>query len=205
MLRNLLKTTVILAFIASAIAAGPSISYACGHEGFYLGVGYEQLLMYTPEKQLNAVTSERINFGPGFGATFLVGYDIKGTRWGVQLPFEYSRLKLNHDEWVNYFGAGLEGVFHIKEWKSGIDFHLVGGVGWAYLSEGDVYNNSKNNGITASIGPGFSYFFTRTEKVSGAVSLDVPFRFVNFFGDHLSRGGTSVGALPIRLTLQIGF
>lgn len=205
MLRNLLKIIIILTFITSAIMLGSSRSHACGHEGVFFGLGYEQLIMYTPEKQLNAVTSERINFGPGFGATALVGYDIKGTRWGVQLPFEYSRLKLNHDEWVNYFGAELEGIFHIKEWKSGLDFHLVGGVGWGFLSEGDVYNNSKNNGITASLGPGLSYFFSRTEKVSGAVSLEIPFRFVNFFGNHLSRGGTSVGALPIRLTMQIGF
>lgn len=182
-------------------------SFACGHEGAYAGIGYEQLFMYTPEDQLSprSGTSQRVTFGPGYGGTALVGYDFKGSRWGMQFPFEYSILKLNGDEWVNYFGVSGEAVFHIKEWSNGLDFHLVGGVGWAYLTEGKYYDQTKSNGITASLGPGLSYYFTRTEKISGSVTLEVPFRFTNFFKDRLSKGGTSVAAFPIRLMMQIGF
>lgn len=203
MLRKMLSLLLFLFFLYGFFAIPDA--RACGHEGLYAGIGYMQLLMYTPEYQLNPNISSRVNFGPGFGAAGLLGYDFEGSRWGIQMPFEFSRLKLNMDEWVNYFGSTLEAVFHIKEWSSGFDFHLVGGVGWAYLSEGEDYDNSRNAGITASLGPGFSYYFTRTEKVSGAVSLEIPFRYVYFFGNHLSANGTSVAAFPIRLTMQIGF
>ncbi|MBT3182064.1 MAG: hypothetical protein HN337_06110 [Deltaproteobacteria bacterium] len=178
---------------------------ACGHEGPYAGIGYTQLLMYTPEHQLNPLSSRRITFGPGYGGHALFGYDFKGARWGIQMPFEIARLKLNKSEWVTYLGSTIEGVFHIKEWSNGFDFHVQGGIGWSYLTEGRDADQTKSWGITASAGPGFSYYFARTEKVSGALAVELPFRYIYYLGNHLSRNGTSVIALPIRISMQIGF
>ncbi len=184
----------------------PSSSIACGHEGVYLGAGYSQLFMFTNAIQNNRFGSgAKVKFGPGYGGHFVAGYDFPGSRWGIQIPFEINRLKLNQSEWVNFIDLAVEGVFHIIEWKNGIDFHLVGGAGWSYLTDGSVDNNSQTSGISASFGPGFSYYFARTEKVSASLTLDAPFRFIRFFGDNLSRGGASVFAFPIRIGMQVGF
>ncbi len=177
---------------------------ACGHEGPFVGLGYNQLFMFTNANRLNSA-NQKVNFGPGFGANLVLGYDIKDTRWGVQIPFEFSWLKLNRQEWVNSIQSGAEAIFHIKQWNSGIDIHLIGGAGFAYLTEGKVSDRSKSWGATASIGPGLSYFFAMSEHVSGAVALEVPLRYIRYFGNHLSSGGANAFAVPIRVSMQVGF
>lgn len=196
------------AVLALSIIINPFIlpkALACGHEGFYLGLGYEQLLMYTPEDRLTVGNLGNVTFGPGYGGTALIGYDFCGTRWGVQMPFEFSRLKLNRSEWVNQFGSSAEGIFHIAQWRNGFNVHLVGGVGWSYITEGDLPGGTAAAGVTASFGPGVSFFFTQTNKISGALNLEVPIRMINYFGSHLSQGGTTILAIPMRLTVQLGF
>ncbi len=198
------KWLLMVALICGLFFASPSRVCACGHDGFYAGLGYEQLFLYTPERRLG-LTDERVSFGPGIGAHALIGYDFCGSRWGIQLPFEYARIKLNKSEWVNQFASSVEGVLHLKEWKNGLDVHLLGGVGWSYLSEGKIADRTACAGISVSFGPGISYYFSRTERISAAVNLDVPFRWIYYFGDHLSANGTSVIAFPIRLGVQVGF
>lgn len=180
---------------------------ACGHDGFYIGLGYEQLFMYSNEDRLTTSAGDlgRISFGPGFGANALIGYDFCGSRWGVQMPFEFARFKLNRSEYINQFGSSLEGVLHLAEWDNGLDVHLVGGFGWSYVTEGKIKDRSADAGITASVGPGLSYYFSRTEKLSAAVALEAPFRMIYYFGSHLSANGTTVLAFPIRLSMQLGF
>ena len=178
---------------------------ACGHDGFYVGVGYNQLFMFTPEHRLSATSSKRINFGPGYGANALIGYDFCGSRWGIQLPFEFSRLKLNNSEWVNQYTTSVEGVLHLVEWQNGLDIHLLGGAGWSYLSEGSIDDRTASIGITASFGPGLSYYFSRTDTLSASVTFEAPFRYIYYFGNHLSSNGTSVMAIPLRLSIQVGF
>lgn len=180
---------------------------ACGHDGFYIGMGYEQLFMYTPEDRLTTGAGNlgRVSFGPGYGANALMGYDFCGSRWGIQMPFEFARLRLNRSEYVNQFGSSLEGVLHLAEWDSGIDVHLVGGFGWSYLAEGKIMDRSADAGITASVGPGLSYYFSRTEKLSAAIAVELPFRMIYYFGSHLSANGTTVLAFPLRISIQLGF
>jgi len=200
-----LKQGIVLIVVLSSLSLASSFAHACGHEGFFMGIGYAQLFQYTTEDENNLVASRRINFGPGYGASAVVGYDFKGSRWGIQLPFEYAALKLNRSEWVNSLSNEVEAILHLVEWSNGLDFHLVGGAGWTYLSEGSINNQTKSFGVIASLGPGFSWFFSRTEKISGALALEIPFRFVHYFKDHLSKGGTTAVAFPIRLTMQVGF
>ena len=195
----LLGTLVVL------FAWRPQPALACGHDGVFMGVGYTQLFMYTPEHSLGAPTSGRVYFSPGYGANATVGYDFCGSRWGIQMPFEFVRLKLNHAEWVNQFGSSVEAILHLVESDSGWDFHLLGGVGWSRISEGAINDRSNAYGITASLGPGVSYFFARGERVSAALALEVPFRMIYYFGDRLSANGTTIIAFPIRLSIQVGF
>jgi hypothetical protein len=203
-MKNLLRPILLSVAFISLLLWSSDVR-ACGHEGIFIGLGYTQLFMYTPEHQINKVASERIKFGPGFGANAVVGYDFKDSRWGIQMPFEYARLKLNGDEWVDSFGTELEAILHIVEWGNGLDFHLIGGAGWTYLTEGKIDNQSNSLGVVASLGPGLSWFFSRTEKVSAALNFEVPIRYVHYFKDRLSANGTSALAVPIRLTMQIGF
>lgn len=196
---------VVLGLLAVSLVGLPRGAFACGHDGFYMGVGYNQLFMYTTERSMSGTASDRVYFGPGYGANAVIGYDFCGSRWGIQMPFEFARLKLNHVEWVNQFGSSLEGVLHLAEWDNGFDFHLIFGAGWSYISEGRFDDRSNAAGITGSLGPGISYYFSRTENVSAALALEVPFRLIYYFGDHLSAGGTTVIAFPIRLSIQVGF
>ena len=195
----------VLIAAAATLLLAPTPARACGHDGFYMGLGYEQMFMFTPEHRLGGGNQPRITFSPGMGGNAVVGYDFPGSRWGIQLPFEFARQKLNHSEWVNQYNVSLEGVFHIKEWDNGIDFHIVGGAGWTYLDEGKLSDNSSGPGMIVSAGPGMSYYFSRTEKVSGALAVEMPLRYLYYFGSHLSYGGTSIFGIPIRISLQVGF
>ncbi|MFA5812740.1 MAG: hypothetical protein WC956_10495, partial [bacterium] len=148
-----------LAILSTAFL--PKTASACGYDGFYFGFGYEQLFMVTPEHQLVAGgNGDRISFWPSAGANAVFGYDICGTRWGVQFPIEYSRIKLNHEEWINSIGSSMEAVFRVIAWKNGLDFHLVGGVGWSYLTEGRINDNTRSWGFNIGAGPGLTYIFS---------------------------------------------
>lgn len=188
------------AFLASQLPTG---THACGHDGFYMGMGYTQLFMVTSERRLGS--NQRITFGPGMGANAVFGYDFCGSRWGIQAPFEFTRQRLNHLEWVNQFNLSLEGVVHLAEWANGIDLRLIGGAGWSYLTEGKIDDRTSGTGIIAHFGPGFAYYFSKTEKVTAAIVTEVPFRMIHYFGDRLSAGGTTIFAIPIRISLQVGF
>ena len=181
--------------------------FACGHDGAYICLGYYQLFMFTNERQLIAnpsTTPPKVHFGPGFGAQAVVGYDFKKSRWGVQMPLEYARIRLNHDEWVHYFSQNLEGVLHLVTWASGWDIRLVGGLGWSYLSEGPIKDRSRSYGFNMGLGPGLAYYFHKGNTTAAAV-LEVPVRGIYFFGDHLSKNHTFVISVPIRLSIEIGF
>jgi len=179
---------------------------AAGHDGFFLGGGYQQLFMYTTEHQLTfaGANSSKITFGPGFGANILIGYDLTKSRWGFQFPFEYSYLKLNKTEYVHYFGFSTEGILHLRWWKNGVDLNLVGGIGYSNLLEGPVDNNTNAQGINFGVGPGFNYFFAR-DKIKGSIYVQMPIRMVYFFGNNLSASHTIALSVPIRIGLSIGF
>lgn len=184
----------------------PKTARGAGHQGFYGGVGALSIPMITWEDRLTRPggSSERVYFLPGFGGWILFGYQFPDTRWGIQVPVEWQYFKMNHQEWVNQLGGTVEGVVRLVEWDNGFDFHLVGGFGMTHLFEGQIDNNSACTGIHAEIGPGFSWFFARGD-VKASLTMEVPIRYIFFFGDHLSRGGTSVFAFPVRLGVTIGF
>ncbi len=197
---------VFFAAVLSFVLAGRS--FACGHDGFFVGGGYQQLFMFTTEHQLAgplAVSSEKITFGPGYGAHLLIGYDFPGSRWGIQVVPEYSNLNLNHSERVNYFGTAVEGILHIIAWENGLDFNLVGGVGYSQLFEGPRTNNTGAAGINIGVGPAINWFFHRGEKVRSSLYAQVPVRAVIFFGNNLSKNQTTVLAVPIRIGVSLGF
>jgi hypothetical protein len=198
----------LISISAMLLALLPLSAHARGHDGFFIGGGYEQLVMYTPEYRLSGAaqppTNERVSFGPGFGAHLLVGYDFKNSRWGVQMPFDYSYFKLNHEEWVHFFQIGAEGILHLASWDNGIDVSLVGGAGASLLPEGPLKNNTGAKGMYVGAGPAFNYFFARG-ATKGSLYVQIPIRAVIFFGDNLSKSHTTALSIPIRLGISVGF
>jgi len=179
---------------------------ACGHDGFYLGGGYMQQILTTSEKRLSAVgNSEKIVFGPAIGLHVVLGYDFCGSRWGIQMPLDWSTFRLNEEERVQMMGGAVEGVFHIASWDNGADIHLVGGVGLNLITEGAIANVSQNAGINFGVGPGFSWYFLRNKRVTANFTLDVPIRMIYFFGSRLSANKTIAISVPVRLGVTFGF
>jgi len=207
-LRNDFFRGLLISISAMFLALLPFSAQARGYDGFFIGGGYEQLFMYTPEQQFSGSaqpqTTDRISFGPGFGAHLIAGYDFKNSRWGVQLPFDYSYFRLNHVEWVHFFQVGAEAILHLAAWDNGIDVSLVGGAGASILPEGPVKNNTGAMGMYVGAGPAFNYFFARG-ATKGSLYVQMPIRAVIFFGDNLSKGHTTALSIPIRLGISVGF
>ncbi|MBI4211467.1 MAG: hypothetical protein HY540_02410 [Deltaproteobacteria bacterium] len=197
--------TALLILIAILMAT-PSASHACGHDGLYIGAGYSQSLMFSADKRRAfGFTNDRVLFGPGFGGHVVVGYDFCGSRWGLQVPFEFTTMRLNRSERVMFMSGAIEPVLHIASWENGMDFHLIGGVGPSYLNEGTIRDLTSSVGINFGMGPGLSWFLSRQNDFSVAASLDVPFRVIYFFGNRLSNNGTLVFNVPLRLSFTFGF
>ena len=183
--------------------ATSSKASACAHNGFYFGGGYTQQFLFTPEHRLTLGGGSRVNFGIPISAYALWGYDFCGTRWGIQMPVEYSTFRLNRSERVGMMGASVEGVYHLVEWADGFDFHLVGGIGGQYLTEGAINDRTESVGMTVAAGPGISWFFGKNHHFS--LTSQFPLRAIIFFGNRLSANHTTVIDLPLRLGFTVGF
>ncbi|MFH1654030.1 MAG: outer membrane beta-barrel protein [Pseudomonadota bacterium] len=202
--RNLLLKAAILLILSLCLTPNPA--YACGHDGFYVGLGYEQLIPFSPDRQYSiSGNGQRITFGTRFGGLVLIGYDFPCTRWGVQLTFDGGKLRLNKIENIYYLGSNLEGVVHLASWRDGLDIYLVGGAGTTYLTEGDLKNSSATFGINVGFGPGIAYYFKKSDRMSAALKFDIPLRYTHFLGQHLSDTGTNVISVPLRLSVGVGF
>lgn len=197
---------VVLALTLLAVMGMPRSADARGHDGIYMGGGLLTIPQFSFDNRLTVPggASDRVKFLPGVGGWLLLGYDIPGSMWGIQMPFEYQYFRLNGQEWTHSVGSTLEAVLRISQWANGLEFHMLGGLGWTYIFEGRINNQSANAGINAEIGPGFSWFFKR-DDTRASLTLEVPLRFIYFFGNHLSANGTSVFAFPIRLGLTVAF
>lgn len=179
---------------------------ACGHDGWFVGAGYTQLLQYTPDKQLVAAgvtPTRKVDWNTRWGGYAKAGYDFCGSRWGVEVPISYNRQRLNRAELVHLFGFDANAIFHIVETEGGADFYWIAGTGMNIVTEGRVNNNSGAGGINLNFGPGFQYFLKKG-KTKVAIGISVPLKYTLYFGHHLSRGHTSVIGVPIQVGLTVG-
>ena len=199
--RNILFLSMVLLFVFTAVDAD-----ARGHDGFFMGGGVLTIPMISAEDRMTAPggDSRRVTFLPGFGGWLTFGYDFPGTSWGIQMPVEYEYFKLNDQEWTSSIGSNVEAIWRLAQASNGFEFHLLGGLGWTYLFEGQRSNRSRSTGVNFEAGPGISWFFARGDT-RASLSLETPLRVIYFFGDHLSAGGTTVFAFPIRLGVTVGF
>jgi len=120
------------------------------------------------------------------------------------MPFEYARLKLNRSEWVNQFGSSVEGVLHLLQWKNGLDLRLVGGMGWVYLTEGSISDRTASFGLTQARVPVLRGILQAQTKSALRWWGKCPFA-THIISATISANGTSVLALPIRISVQVGF
>ncbi|MBI4125010.1 MAG: hypothetical protein HY466_03645, partial [Deltaproteobacteria bacterium] len=184
-----------------------SPAHACGHEGTYAGLGYTQLIQFSPDHQLVAAggTSPRINWSTRWGTHLRVGHDFCQSRWGFEVPFSLDRQRLNRNEFIHQIGIDANAIYHILETEGGIDFYWIGGTGLNFTTEGAVSNNTGATGINLNFGPGFQYF-VKQAKPNVAIGLAVPVKYTLYFGNNLSGNKrTSVIGLPIRVGFSVGF
>ncbi len=185
----------------------PLPSHACGHEGWYAGLGYTQLLQFSSERQLTAGggAAPKINWDTRWGAHGKVGYDFCGSRWGAELPVSLDRQRLNRAENVSILGIDVNALYHIVETKKGIDFYWIAGTGINLALEGSANNNTGAAGMNINFGPGLNYFIKR-KKPNVALHLSVPAKYTLYFRNNLSGGGkTAVLGFPVRVGFSVGF
>lgn len=184
----------------------PRLAFSCGHEGWYAGLGYTQLLQFSPDRQLvvGGGTSPKVNLKTRWGAHGRVGYDFCGSRWGVEVPISFDRQRLNNQEHIYQLGMDANAIFHIIETEGGADFYWIAGTGMNIALEGDTNNNTGAAGINLNFGPGFQYFIQQ-KKPKVALGFSIPMKYTLYFGNNLSRSKTTVIGFPIRIGFSVGF
>ncbi|MDO8493972.1 MAG: hypothetical protein Q7S68_01370 [Deltaproteobacteria bacterium] len=205
MKKLLLAAILLFAGVASLLIG--SEARACGHEGFYTGLGYSQLFQYTPDKQLAVSTvgsTSRVDWNSRFGGYVKFGYDFCASRWGVEVPLNVDQQRLNQQELVYVMTGDANAIFHIAETRKGLDFYWIGGLGGNYVTEGIIKDKSRAIGVNLNFGPGFQYFIKRGEQKIG-IGLSIPARATLYFGNNLSKNKTAVFAVPFRVGLTVGF
>lgn len=181
--------------------------YACGHEGWYAGLGYTQLIQFSPDRQLTAAggTTPKVDWDTRWGVLGRIGYDFCGSRWGVEVPISLDRQRLNRREVINQFGLDANALFHIVETEAGSDFYWIVGTGMNIAMEGPTNNNTGAAGINLNFGPGYQYFL-KQGKPKITIGLAVPLKYTLYFGNNLSGNKkTSVIGLPFRVGFSVGF
>lgn len=182
-------------------------AHACGHEGWYTGLGYTQLLQFSPDRQLTVGggTTPKVDWNTRWGTHLRVGKDFCESRWGVEVPISFDRQRLNRREVINQIGIDANAIFHIIETEGGGDFYWIAGSGLNIAMEGPTNNNSGAAGINLNFGPGYQYFI-KHHKPKVAIGVAVPIKYTVYFGNNLSGNKkTSVIGLPVRVGFSVGF
>lgn len=181
-------------------------------DGYYIGGGYQQPIIISWKKQLG--TTSRISFWPGFGAHLKVGYEFDKPDWlGLALPINWSMLRLNKTEWVQLLNADAQVIFHMREPEKKFDPYLATLVGFNFLTEGSIKNQSQSLG--PDFGGAFGFNYTISEyALAGAthvnnLSLNVEFgaKLLLFMNDEdlASSTNTPFLQLPVKIGLQYSF
>lgn len=131
-------------------------------EGFYIGGGYQQPLAFTWKAQGtlagNPSPGSKITFWPGFGGFIVPGYDFKKVDWlGLAFPISWSMTKLNKSEWVHSINGDGEVVFHLGNPEGKLDPFIAGIIGFNYMMEGSIANESQSFGPTFGASFGMKY------------------------------------------------
>lgn len=199
------KKLFIIAVAATTLLFS-SKSHACGHEGWYGGADYMQLLQFSPDNQLvggGVGGSGKINFRTRYGAQVKVGKDFCGSRFGFEFPFSYNRQRLNRQNFINVFGIDANAVIHLVETPEGADFYLIAGTGMNFIPSNAASNLRRTIGVNLNFGPGFQYFISKKPKV--ALGISIPLKYTLYFGNNLSAKKTQVLGFPITLGFSVAF
>lgn len=181
-------------------------AHACGHEGWYGGIGYGQLFQFSPDKRLTAgggSSANNVSFKTRYGGYAKIGYDWCGTRYGIEFPFSYNRQRLNRQNMIHLFGMDVNAVIHLVETEGGADFYWIAGTGMNIVPRDVASNTRKAVGINLNFGPGFQYFISKKPRV--ALGVSVPLKYTLYFGSNLSARKTQVIGVPFLVGFTVGF
>jgi hypothetical protein len=185
-------------------------------EGFYIGGGYQQPLMFTWKSQSAFMPSpgDKLNFWPGFGAYLIGGYEFERPDWlGLALTPNWGYIKLNKAEWVNIINADANMVMHLANPENKLDPFISLLAGFTYMMEGKIKNESASVG--PDFGASFGFRYTISEYARAGAShvknlsfmAEVPVKVILFVNDYdLSNSNmTPIISIPVRVGMTYTF
>ncbi len=196
------KILSLACFIGFACALFISVNAYARTEGFYIGGGYQQPLLWSWKKQGDFTQQQpgsAIRFWPTFGAYAVGGYEFGYPDWlGLALPVNWSYMKLNRSEWVQHINADAEAIFHLSDPENKFDPFLGALIGFNFLTEGKVQNESQSIGPDFGFTMGFRYSLMEY-AVAGSphiknlsLVVELPVKIILWLNDHdLSNSGTT--------------
>lgn len=209
------KLLVLLAVIGFGILFSSTVHARA--EGFYIGGGYNQPLMYTWEKQgdfTQVNPGDSITFFPAFGAFLMGGYEFHRPDWfGLALSVNWGMVRLNKAEWVQLFSPDAEALFHMLDPESKWDPYIAGLMGMNYMTEGKIQNGSKSWGPEFGIAFGLKYTLSEYARAGSSniknlsLMFEVPVKIMLFMNDRdlANTGTTPVLAFPVKIGLTYTF
>jgi hypothetical protein len=205
----------ILFLVFCALLAKPALART---EGFYIGGGYQQPFAFTWKSQGtlagNPSPGSKITFWPGFGGFIIAGYDFQKVDWfGLAFPVNWSMTKLNKSEWVHSINADGEAVFHLGNSENKLDPFITGIIGFNYMLEGSVKNESQSFGpaFGASFGIKYTlieYAMAGSPRVTNlSLYAEVPVKIWLIVNDYdLSDSSiTPILQIPVRVGVTYSF
>lgn len=212
-----MKKLILFVFIAGlACLAGPADNAYARTEGFYIGGGYQQPLMFTWKKQSTFAPDpgSSIRFWPNFGAFIIGGYQFERPDWlELALPISWGMLRLNKTEWVHLINGDAEVIFHFVEPDKKFDPFIGLLAGFNYMTEGSLKDESAS--IGPDVGASFGFKYTLMEyAVAGSTKVtnlsllvELPVKVIFFVNDSdLSDSSTTpIIQIPFRVGVTYTF
>lgn len=187
------------------------------HEGFYIGGGLQEPVLYTWKTQGLFAPSpgDSMRFFPAFGAYISGGYAFTKPDWlSLEVPVNWGMLKLNKTEWVHLINADAKVAFHLlSDPDKKFDPFISAIAGFVYMTEGSVPNESASSG--PDFGASFGFHYTLMEYARAgkknvtnlSLSVEVPVKIILFLNDYdLSDSATTpILYIPVKVGLTYSF
>jgi len=185
-------------------------------EGFYIGGGYQQPVMFTWKDQsvIAPDPGSSIKFWPNFGAFLMGGYEFERPDWlGLALSANWGMLKLNSSEWVNLINGDMQVNFHFLDPDRKFDPYVGALAGFNYMTEGKVANQSASLGPDFGAAFGFKYTLMEYAMAGSpnvtnlSLMVEVPVKIILFLNDNdLSDSSTTpIIQIPVKVGLTYSF
>lgn len=207
---------ILLTLVVSCVFSGlffTSAAQARATDSYYIAGGYQQPFIFSWKQQLNS--QDNIKMWPSVGGFIKVGYEFRNNAdwFGLALPISWGMLKLNDAEWVHLINADIEAIFHLTQPETKFDPYFTGIVGFNFLTEGNIQDETQSIGPDAGAGFGLRYTISEyalagsTHATNLSVFAEVSGKIILFIQDYdlSSSGTTPIIEVPARIGITYSF